>query len=122
MRAGRNDPCPCGSGKKYKKCCWNADQDTESKKQLPMPEPKYLAAERPPQGPQPALPPPPPPPPPKPPGPEEMRWEEFKKADYPERLRLFQQTLDDGLMDGENATGMLEGLSGDLTEHNERER
>ena len=21
-KAGRNDPCPCGSGKKYKKCCW----------------------------------------------------------------------------------------------------
>jgi len=21
QRAGRNDPCPCGSGKKYKKCC-----------------------------------------------------------------------------------------------------
>jgi uncharacterized protein YecA (UPF0149 family) len=21
--AGRNDPCPCGSGKKYKKCCQN---------------------------------------------------------------------------------------------------
>jgi len=20
--AGRNDPCPCGSGKKFKKCCW----------------------------------------------------------------------------------------------------
>ncbi len=20
-RAGRNEPCPCGSGKKYKKCC-----------------------------------------------------------------------------------------------------
>lgn len=20
---GRNDPCPCGSGKKYKKCCWS---------------------------------------------------------------------------------------------------
>jgi preprotein translocase subunit SecA len=20
-KAGRNDPCPCGSGKKYKKCC-----------------------------------------------------------------------------------------------------
>jgi uncharacterized protein YecA (UPF0149 family) len=19
---GRNDPCPCGSGKKYKKCCF----------------------------------------------------------------------------------------------------
>jgi uncharacterized protein len=22
-KAGRNDPCPCGSGKKYKKCCLN---------------------------------------------------------------------------------------------------
>src|SRR3989442_13418110 len=21
MRVGRNDPCPCGSGQKYKKCC-----------------------------------------------------------------------------------------------------
>ena len=20
-RVGRNDPCPCGSGKKYKHCC-----------------------------------------------------------------------------------------------------
>lgn len=24
-KVGRNDPCPCGSGKKYKKCCMNAD-------------------------------------------------------------------------------------------------
>lgn len=23
MKIGRNDPCPCGSGKKYKKCCIN---------------------------------------------------------------------------------------------------
>ena len=22
---GRNDPCPCGSGKKYKNCCWDKD-------------------------------------------------------------------------------------------------
>lgn len=21
MKVGRNDPCPCGSGKKYKNCC-----------------------------------------------------------------------------------------------------
>jgi len=21
FKAGRNDPCPCGSGKKFKKCC-----------------------------------------------------------------------------------------------------
>jgi SEC-C motif/Protein of unknown function (DUF2384) len=24
MKLGRNDPCPCGSGKKYKHCCLNA--------------------------------------------------------------------------------------------------
>ncbi len=24
-RASRNDPCPCGSGRKYKKCCLEAD-------------------------------------------------------------------------------------------------
>lgn len=22
-KIGRNDPCPCGSGKKHKKCCLN---------------------------------------------------------------------------------------------------
>ena len=27
-KIGRNDPCPCGSGKKYKKCCI----DSQSKK------------------------------------------------------------------------------------------
>ncbi|KPK64105.1 hypothetical protein AMJ83_03655 [candidate division WOR_3 bacterium SM23_42] len=25
VKAGRNDPCPCGSGKKYKKCCGKSD-------------------------------------------------------------------------------------------------
>ncbi|MDR2201669.1 MAG: preprotein translocase subunit SecA [Clostridiales bacterium] len=24
---GRNDPCPCGSGKKYKQCCWDKDHN-----------------------------------------------------------------------------------------------
>jgi hypothetical protein len=27
MKPGRNDPCPCGSGKKYKKCCLDKDFD-----------------------------------------------------------------------------------------------
>jgi len=26
MNVGRNDPCPCGSGKKYKKCCLEKDK------------------------------------------------------------------------------------------------
>jgi len=25
-KVGRNDPCPCGSGKKYKSCCMNKDE------------------------------------------------------------------------------------------------
>ena len=25
-QVGRNDYCPCGSGKKYKNCCWGKDQ------------------------------------------------------------------------------------------------
>lgn len=25
-RVGRNDPCPCGSGQKYKKCCLLKEQ------------------------------------------------------------------------------------------------
>lgn len=25
-KIGRNDPCLCGSGKKFKKCCWSKFQ------------------------------------------------------------------------------------------------
>ena len=25
-RPGRNDPCPCGSGRKYKQCCLEKDE------------------------------------------------------------------------------------------------
>jgi len=31
MKVNRNDPCPCGSGKKYKKCCLL--KENEPKKQ-----------------------------------------------------------------------------------------
>jgi len=26
VKTGRNEPCPCGSGKKYKKCCLLEEQ------------------------------------------------------------------------------------------------
>lgn len=29
-RVARSAPCPCGSGKKYKRCCWNRDHPFES--------------------------------------------------------------------------------------------
>ena len=35
-KVGRNDPCPCGSGKKYKQCCW--------KKRLPLGKRKFKAS------------------------------------------------------------------------------
>ena len=34
-RISRNDPCPCGSGKKYKKCCYDRDQGS-SETQFPI--------------------------------------------------------------------------------------
>ena len=30
-KIGRNDPCPCGSGKKYKKCCLNKPSPEQGK-------------------------------------------------------------------------------------------
>jgi len=28
-KPGRNDPCPCGSGKKYKRCCLGKKPNTD---------------------------------------------------------------------------------------------
>lgn len=36
---GRNDPCPCGSGKKYKKCCWAKDKAEQQAKQAVVNKP-----------------------------------------------------------------------------------
>lgn len=35
-KIGRNDPCPCGSGKKYKKCCLKKDNVYKNKHQEPL--------------------------------------------------------------------------------------
>ena len=39
-KVGRNDPCPCGSGKKYKSCCFQNDQ---KKKTSPLGGRKFTA-------------------------------------------------------------------------------
>src|SRR3989344_1476945 len=36
MKVGRNDPCHCGSGKKYKKCCLDKDTKHAQLKQRVM--------------------------------------------------------------------------------------
>ncbi len=43
QRVGRNEPCPCGSGRKYKKCCMLKHQETISKRD---PEELRLLAHR----------------------------------------------------------------------------
>lgn len=41
-KVGQNEPCPCGSGKKYKNCCWNKgfdwvrDSEGQIHKEIPI--------------------------------------------------------------------------------------
>jgi len=48
MKIGRNDPCPCGSGKKYKKCCYFKDSSTRSRPTVTKvePTPELLALKK----------------------------------------------------------------------------
>jgi len=39
---GRNDPCPCGSGKKYKKCCMASSNPTVVNNSTPTPMSKIF--------------------------------------------------------------------------------
>jgi hypothetical protein len=43
MKFGRNDPCPCGSNKKFKKCCMDRKYNKFGK---PIPPPEVLEAAR----------------------------------------------------------------------------
>src|SRR5438105_648014 len=102
MKTGRNDPCPCGSGKKYKKGCLSKDQEEAARHPLPALPPRHtpaspsaaLAATGPP-APPPAF----PEPPPEPPDPAtekwNARWDEFEAQDDAGRVAVYFQTLDD---------------------------
>jgi hypothetical protein len=35
-QTGRNEPCPCGSGKKYKRCCGSVQSDAEIHRTIKM--------------------------------------------------------------------------------------
>jgi tetratricopeptide (TPR) repeat protein len=39
-KPGRNDPCPCGSGKKYKRCCLAKDEQAERAATAARPSPQ----------------------------------------------------------------------------------
>jgi hypothetical protein len=118
MNVGRNDPCPCGSGKKYKKCCLAKDEEVRRKEAEPVPIPapitKPAAPSRREQ--------------PEPPPDSRIeawnaRYDEFESADYEERINTFNRTLDEpDLMDGEMAFEMLSSLFDQTVEHDDRDR
>jgi hypothetical protein len=145
MKVGRNDPCPCGSGKKHKKCCLGKEgqaprQDDASApgtQEAPAPAesahiqgvPTSPEAEEaagstrlgdglsPSNGEV------------APPAPDprieafNARWEEFEREDYGGQIALFTQTLDDReLMDEEMAFEMLAAIYGKAIQHGERDR
>jgi hypothetical protein len=119
MKIGRNAPCPCGSSKKYKKCCLAKDEEARRVTETlapsqPVPEP-----------PPPAPPPPLPESPPPDPQTEAInaRWEAFDDEDYEGRIGLFTTTLDEPeLMDHEMTFHMLDKLYIATFEHDQRER
>ena len=136
MKAGRNDPCPCGSGKKYKKCCLAKDQK-ESAAQTAVTPPSSPALLHPapfltPQHPTPAGPTTPAraaeaPAPPLPPDPVtergDSRWREFESQNGEGRIAVFLETLEDAeLMTDDMAFEMLSTLHVDAVKSGNRTR
>ena len=115
MNIGRNDPCPCGSGKKYKKCCLAKDEEARRREGAPTPVSTAVSRTEQEAPSHSKIPPPPP-------DPRVEAWnaryEEFEASDYEARIALFNRTLDEpDLMDGEMAFEMLEKLFDQSVEH-----
>lgn len=126
MKVGRNDSCPCGSGKKYKKCCMEQDQEAAHvlAKAHGKP-PRSGDAPKPDRGQSsgealnPKL--------DKPLDPHiealNARWEEFESLDYEGQIALFVRTVDEGvLMDHEMAVEMLDAIHERSLGHGELDR
>src|SRR6266508_4152448 len=118
MNIGRNDPCPCGSGKKYKKCCLAKDEEAKRKETEPLPVSAPVSTTEPPRRRERPKP---------PPDPRNEAWnaryDEFEAGDYEERIAIFNRTLDEpDLMDGEMAFEMLTTLFDQSLERDDRDR
>jgi len=128
MTAGRNDLCPCGSGKKFKKCCWGKSQAaTTQPLAAPSrpPGPTQLVPPR--RNPAPAPPAARPKPPPRVRTPAEEKWEacwtEFEAQEGEGRIAVFLQALDDKeLMTDEGAFELLIQLHQDCVKRGVRVR
>ncbi|MBN1485037.1 MAG: SEC-C domain-containing protein [Chloroflexia bacterium] len=92
---GRNDPCWCGSGKKYKHCHLAEDEAREREGQSPAPPPAPPAAPA--------------------PDPEEMRaraeaealWERFEQAPLEDKIEILEAGLEQGDLDGDDIFEMM---------------
>jgi hypothetical protein len=45
VKIGRNEKCPCGSGKKYKYCCYSKDSNKKETPEIDETEPTAAAEE-----------------------------------------------------------------------------
>lgn len=131
MNVGRNDPCPCGSGRKYKKCCMRKDQERQAAATaVEAPPVGEYVPERP--SAKPAA---------RParrgqvkakvaagPGPsaadvaDKRRWRDYEKRDYEGRIRLFRDEVDEGTLDGDAAFEMLTDLYPEMVQLGQRDR
>jgi hypothetical protein len=126
MKSGRNDPSPCGSGKKFKKCCLGKPHLIAPlfQKAHSAPAAVSTAAKHTPAWSKPA---PTETPASRPRSPLQLKrdtiWNEFKSQHGEAREAVFLRTLDDEeLRDDETAFEMLNGLHEDAVARGERER
>ena len=125
MHTGRNDPCPCGSGKKYKKCCLPRDKEKEdSRIKALQVKNAALGLEPVSRAPGAVL---------IPPGPElpddpetaalDALWDEFEAADYEGRIALFCKGMEEpDLIDADMAFEMLSLIHNLAVARDERDR
>jgi len=126
MKTGRNDPCPCGSGKKFKKCCLGRALPNAPISQNPrhIPAAASVASQptrawnKPNRKTGPGA---------RTRDPLQLKWDaiwdEFKSQQGEAREAVFLRTLDDTeLMSDEAAFEMLNGLHENAVARGERER
>ncbi|HLH24108.1 MAG TPA: SEC-C domain-containing protein [Chloroflexota bacterium] len=124
---GRNAPCPCGSGRKYKNCCLPADEARERQARAAATAPSTVSVWDvpdeadddldddllPPLGPPPddAL-----------LAAQNALWERFEGADYETQIVLFQEALKSEALDGDLAFEMLGEIQGEAQARGELAR
>jgi hypothetical protein len=137
VKAGRNDPCPCGSGKKYKKCCLASDQAASPIQPTGSSLPPAVAGsiERDTSLAKPggsgrsgalahATGPPEPASPPDPVAERaDLRWKEFESQSEAGRIAVFLETLEDAeVMTDSTAFEMLSCLHSEALQRGDRAR